>query len=78
MATNTHAWDEVWGAMEEAGIRLDYKHPGEVYLPTDENGVSYGQFVVDRITELRQTRLTIHQILIIAELIRTLAKAARQ
>ena len=64
--------------MEEAGIWLDRKHSGEVYLSTDEKGTSYGQFVVDRITDLRWTKLTGNQILVTAEIVRAVAQAARQ
>ena len=62
------SWDEVWRAVEEAGV-------GRPYLPIGKKTVSYGQMVVDRVEELRSPRLMTVQILAIAALIRAVAKA---
>ncbi len=72
----TRAWDSVWNAVAEVGIQRPYDDPHGPYLPVGDNGVSYGQMVVDRLTELQQTRLTAGQVETIAELIRDVAKAA--
>ena len=76
MTSKVHAWDECWRAVEEAGIHRSYDDPRGDYLPIGESGVSYGKMVVDRVESLRATRLTIQQILVIADLIRAVAKAS--
>ncbi len=75
VASIIHAWDDVWNAVEEAGIRKAYDDPHGPYLPIGDNGVAYGQMIVDRLEELRAGRLTAAQIHSLAALIRALAKA---
>lgn len=76
MTSKVHAWDAVWNAVEDSGVCRPYNDPRGEYLPIiGENGVSYGQRVVDCAEALRATRLTTQQILAIAELIRAVARA---
>ncbi|MFO0967859.1 MAG: hypothetical protein U0793_20035 [Gemmataceae bacterium] len=69
------AWSEVYRAAEEAGIDRPWGEPRSPYRPIGADGVSYGEQVMACLRDLRDSRLTVEQILGIAELIRAVAKA---
>lgn len=77
MTTKIYAWDEVWRAVEEAGVEKACSDPSASCRSAGTRDANYGQVVVDRVMELYMSRLTSQQIYAIADLIRAVAKACR-
>jgi hypothetical protein len=70
--TTTKPWDDLWDALEVAGIRCVQGDWG----PINADGVNWGERAAFLVAMLRETRLTRHQVFMIAELVRVVAKAS--